>query len=425
MLRENLRVALRALSANKLRSVLTTLGIIIGVAAVISLVAMGNGVQEFIDQQFAAQGANLVYVFPIRIDMKGGANRSGFLGGPPGARSGIAASLTEGDAAALNDRDLVPDAAVIAPVVSGSARSYAGQHKYLASVRGTVPDYRLLNNWRTLYGDWFSDIDYTGHSRVALLGSYTYSQLFPDGGDPVGAEVRLNDVSFKIIGVLLPRSGSQAGSEDDTIIIPLTTARERLFPARNAKGQTLVGIVLIQAVSKETVNTVSQQATELLRQRHNVTFLGEDDFSVATQQDLQATVGSITSVLTIFLAAIAAISLLVGGIGIMNIMLVSVTERTREIGLRKAIGARSSVILLQFLLEAMFLSLLGGVIGIAMGWGMASMVAMFSNNQFHALVTPNAVILAVGFSALVGIVFGVYPAARAARLNPIDALRFE
>jgi putative ABC transport system permease protein len=425
MFKENLRVALRALSANKLRSVLTTLGIIIGVAAVISLVAMGNGVQLFINQQFEAQGANLVYVFPIRIDMKGGANRSGFLGGPAGARSGIAASLTEGDATALNDRNLVPDAAVIAPVVSGGVRGYAGQHKYLASVRGTTPDYRLLNNWNTVYGDWFGDADYTSHSRVALLGSYVYAQLFPDGGDPVGEEVRLNDVSFKVAGVLLPRAGSQAGSEDDTILIPLTTARERLFPSRNAKGQSLVGIILIQATSKERVNAVAQEATELLRQRHNVTFLGEDDFSVATQQDLQNTVGAITSVLTIFLAAIAGISLLVGGIGIMNIMLVSVTERTREIGLRKAIGAKSAVILVQFLLEAMFLSLLGGMIGIGLGWGMASLVAQFSNNQFHALVTPDAIVLAVGFSALVGIVFGVYPAARAARLNPIEALRFE
>ncbi|MCL4506319.1 MAG: ABC transporter permease [Chloroflexi bacterium] len=425
MFRENLRVALRALAANKLRSVLTTLGIIIGVAAVIALVAAGNGVRQYINQQFEAQGANLVYVFPARIDIQGGANRSGFLGGNPSGRSGIAASLTEADAAALNDRNLVPDASAVVPVVSGGARAYSGQHKYQARVRGTSPDYRYLNNWNTRYGDWFNEADYVGRSRVALLGSYAYAQLFPDGGDPDGYEVRLNDVSFKIVGVLQERSGGVAGSDDDTIIIPLTTARDRLFPSRNAKGQSLVGIILVQAVNKDRVDAVAQQVTELLRQRHNIEFQGEDDFSVATQQDLQNTVGAVTGVLTIFLAAIAAISLLVGGIGIMNIMLVSVTERTREIGLRKAIGAKSSVILVQFLLESVFLSLLGGFIGIGLGWGMASLVALASNNQFQALVTPDAVALAVGFSILVGVVFGVYPAARAARLNPIDALRYE
>ena len=425
MLRENLRVALRALAANKLRSVLTTLGIVIGVAAVIALVAAGNGVRQYINQQFEAQGANLVYVFPARINISGGAHRSGFLGGNPSARSGIAASLTEADATAMNDRSLVPDAAIIAPVASGAVRAYAGSHKYQARIRGTAPDYQGLNNWTTLYGAWFNEQDYASRSRVALLGSYAYQQLFPDGGDPTGTEVRLNEVSFKIAGVLRERTASQAGSEDDTIIIPLTTARDRLFPSRNAKGQTLVGIILVQAVTKERVNAAAQQVSDLLRQRHNIAFEGEDDFSVATQQDLQNTVGSITGVLTIFLAAIAAISLIVGGIGIMNIMLVSVTERTREIGLRKAIGARSSVILVQFLLESMFLSLLGGLLGVGLGWGMATLVSVVSNNAFQSLVTPDAIILAVGFSALVGIVFGVYPAARAARLNPIEALRFE
>lgn len=425
MFKENLRVALRALTANKLRSVLTTLGIIIGVAAVIALVAAGNGVQVFINQQFEAQGSNLVFVFPARINVNSGANRAGFASGPPGTRSGIAASLTVADAEALNDRSLVPDANVVAPVVSGGARAFAGSNKHQARVRGTVSDYRYLNNWNTIYGDWFIEVDYSTRSRVALLGSYAYTKLFPDGGDPTGLEVRLNEVTFKVVGVLQQRTDGQPGSDDDIIIIPLTTARERLFPSRNVKGQSLVNILIIQAQSKERVDAVAQQVTEVLRQRHNIAYLGEDDFSVATQQDLQNTVGAVTSVLTIFLAAIAAISLLVGGIGIMNIMLVSVTERTREIGLRKAIGAKSSVILAQFLLESTALSLLGGSIGIALGWGMASLVALVSNNQFRALVTPEAVLLAVGFSMLVGIVFGVYPAARAARLSPIEALRFE
>ncbi len=425
MFRENLRVAVRALASNKLRSILTTLGIIIGVATVISLVAMGNGVQQYIDQQFEAQGANLVYIFPARIDLRGGANRSGFIGGPPGAQSGVAASLTMGDVQALNDRTLVPDASVVVPVASGGARAYAGGHKYLASVQGTAPDYRLLNDWNTVYGDWFNDTDYTGHARVALLGSRAYSKLYPLGGDPIGEELRLNDVPFKIVGVLRQRSAGQATSNDDVVFIPLTTARARLFPSRNAKGQVLAGIIVVQATSKERTNAVVQEVTHVLRQRHSITFQNDDDFSVATQSDLQNTVASITGVLTVFLAAIAAISLLVGGIGIMNIMLVSVTERTHEIGLRKAVGAKPGVILVQFLLEAVMLALLGGLVGIAVGWAMASVVVVISHNQFQAVITPQAVLLAVGFSGLVGIVFGVYPAARAARLRPIEALRFE
>ena len=424
MLKENLRVALRALASNKLRSVLTILGIIIGVAAVIALVAMGNGVQLYIDKQFASQGSNLVYVFPARINLRNGGNRTGFVGATSG-RSGTAASLTIGDVQALNDRTQVPDAIVVVPLSMGNARSYVGGHKYMASIYGTSADYRLLNDWPTVYGDWFSDTDYNSHARVALLGSLVYAKLFPDGGDPTGEELRLNDISFRITGVLEQRAGGQAGSDDDMIMIPFTTARDRLSPSRNSKGQTLVNMVVAQAASKDRTDAAVQQITEVLRQRHSITFQNEDDFSVATSADLQNTIASITSVLTIFLAAIAAISLLVGGIGIMNIMLVSVTERTREIGLRKAIGAKSGVILMQFLLESLVLSLLGGLIGIGLGWGMASLVSLISNNQFQAIVTPQAVLLAVGFSALVGIVFGVYPAARAARLSPIEALRFE
>ncbi len=424
MFRENLRVALRALAANKLRSVLTILGIIIGVAAVIALVALGNGVQAFIDGQFQQQGANLVFVFPARIDVNGGANRAGFAAGPPGSRQ-VPLSLTLGDAEALRDNTLVPDAAVVAPVVSGNARAFAGDNKHLGRIRGTVPEYQFLNNWNTVYGDWFDEAAYTNRSRVVLLGDYAYRQLFPNGGDPTGEEIRLNDVTFRVAGVLQQRVGGQEGSDDDIIIMPLTTARERLFPLRNAKGETVVGVVLISAINRDRVDAVAQQVTEVLRQRHNIQFQGQDDFSVATQADLQNTVGAITGAVTIFLAAIAAISLFVGGIGIMNIMLVSVTERTREIGLRKAIGAKPRVILMQFLIESTTLALMGGLIGIGFGWAMATLVTLFSAGQFEAIVTPGAVGLAVGFSAAVGIIFGVYPAARAARLNPIEALRYE
>jgi len=424
MFRENLRVALRALAANKLRSVLTILGIIIGVAAVIALVALGNGVQAFIDGQFQQQGANLVFVFPARIDINGGANRAGFAAGPPGSRQ-LPLSLTLGDAEALRDNTLVPDAAVVAPVVSGNARAFSGDNKYLGRIRGTVPEYRFLNNWNTIYGDWFDDAAYTNRSRVVLLGDYAYRKLYPNGGNPTGEEIRLNEVTFRVAGVLQQRAGGQEGSDDDIIIMPLTTARERLFPLRNAKGETVVGIVLISAINRDRVDAVVQQVTEVLRQRHNIQFQGQDDFSVATQADLQNTVGAITGAVTIFLAAIAAISLFVGGIGIMNIMLVSVTERTREIGLRKAIGAKPRVILMQFLIESTVLALMGGLIGIGFGWAMATVVTVFSAGQFEAIVTPGAIGMAVGFSAAVGIIFGVYPAARAARLNPIEALRYE
>ncbi|MCS7060982.1 MAG: ABC transporter permease, partial [Anaerolineae bacterium] len=271
MFRENLRVALRALAANKLRSVLTILGVIIGVAAVIALVALGNGVQAFIDGQFQRQGANLVFVFPARIDINGGANRAGFAAGPPGSRQ-TPLSLTLGDAEALRDRNLVPDAAVVAPVVSGNARAFAGDNKYFGRIRGTVPEYRFLNNWETVYGEWFDEAAYVNRARVVLLGDYAYRKLFPNGGDPTGEEIRLNDVTFRVAGVLQQRVGGQEGSDDDLIIMPLTTARERLFPLRNAKGETVVGIVLISAVNRDRVDAVAQQVTEVLRQRHNIQF---------------------------------------------------------------------------------------------------------------------------------------------------------
>ena len=424
MFKENLRVALRAIAANKLRSVLTMLGIIIGVSAVISLVALGNGVDQFINGQFAKQGSNLVFIIPVRVEQGKGANRAGFAAGP-NSRQGQSLSLTLNDVEALKNKSRVPDLAYVAPLAQGGARAFNGDTKYLGSLRATSPDYRHFNNWGTTYGDWFDEAAYNSKQRVALIGSYAYTKLFPEGGDPVGLEIRLNDIAFRVIGVLKERSGGTQGSEDDSIIIPLTTFRERMQPLKNAKGQTVAGFVLAQAADQDKVDAMVQQVTDVLRQEHGIQFAGEDDFSVGSQRDLQNTVGAVTGALTIFLAAIAGISLFVGGIGIMNIMLVSVTERTREIGLRKAIGARRSIILMQFVAESIFLSLLGGTIGIALGWGMAQLVVIFSNGSFQALVTPGSVALAFGFSAFVGLVFGVYPAWRASQLNPIEALRYE
>ncbi len=419
---ENFRVALRALAANKLRSVLTTLGIVIGTGAVIALVALGNGVDVFINNQFQAQGANLAFVFPARINLNGGANRSGFVGGGAN-RTGVALSLSIDDVEALSDPNRVPDASVIAPIVTGNVRATAGGESLSGRIRATTPNYKDLNNWRTIYGDWFDQNAYDSRGRVILLGVYPYKKLFPDGGDPTGADVRLNNVQFRVAGVLAQRGTGTAGTEDDTIILPLTTARERLFPQKNNRNETTVNIVLAQARDKTRVDAMLSQITEVLRQRHGIQFAGEDDFSVATQRDLLSTVNTVTDTLTLFLAAVAGISLFVGGIGIMNIMLVSIQERTREIGLRKAIGAKPVTIMLQFLAEACVLALLGGSIGIALGSGAAAAIAYFAN--FPALVTVPVMFVAIGFSLLVGLVFGVYPAWRAAQLHPVEALRYE
>jgi putative ABC transport system permease protein len=382
-------------------------------------------VQAFINRQFEAQGSNLVFVFPARVEAGRGANRAGFLAFAPGARAGTALSLTQGDAEALRDRSRVPDARIVAPLASSSGQVIAGERKYQTRIRGTVPEYRELNDAKLLYGDYFTAEDTSGGARVVVLGDVPYRKLFPDGGDPTGQEVRINNVPFQVVGVLAQRAGGAEGSDDDVIVMPFTTFRERLFPQRNAKGEILVGIIILQAIDQSRIDAVIQQATELLRERHGIAFQDEDDFSISSQRDLLNTIGAVTGAITVFLAAIAGISLFVGGIGIMNIMLVSVTERTREIGLRKAIGARRRVILSQFLIESVLLSVLGGLVGIILGVALANLVALFSQGQFTAVVTADAIALATGFSVFVGIVFGVYPAWRAAKLNPIEALRYE
>jgi putative ABC transport system permease protein len=421
---ENLKVALRALTANKLRSVLTTLGIIIGVTSVIALLSLGNGVQQFINRQFEGQGSNLIFVLPSRVQ-SGGASRAGFAAFGPGSRSGTALSLTQKDADAMRAPGALPAVKFVAPVVSGSAKMRFAGLEHEARVRGTVPEYRQLNDPALLYGEYFDAAQMNSGARVAVLGSVVYKKLFPDGGDPVGEEIRINNITFSVIGVLAERTGGSDGSDDDLVTMPITTARDRLFPRRNARGEERVDVILVQALNKDLIDQATLEVSDMLRELHNIEFKGEEDFSVASQRDLLNTIGAVTSAVTIFLAAIAGISLFVGGIGIMNIMLVSVTERTREIGLRKAIGAKRRMILSQFLIEAVVLSMIGGLIGIALGVGIATAVAAISRGAFSALVTPDSVLLATGFSLLVGVVFGVYPAARAASLSPIEALRYE
>ncbi len=409
---EAIRSALRSLAANKLRSALTMLGIIIGVGAVITLLAVGQGVEAYVRAQFESIGTNVLFVIPGQLEE-----------GPPSARRRTPRPLTMGDAEALRDTTRAPDVAAVAPVVQRFARMSYRKKETTVQVRGVVLEYFDIRGWYPTEGRLFTEQELTGQARVVLLGTLAKKRLFGDA-DPLGQTVRINNVPFKVIGVMEEKGGGSAGSEDLSAFVPITTAQTRLFHVRTYRGEYTVSAILVSAVSEDAMDTAAREITEILRERHNIQYLDEDDFTVISQKDLISIFGDITRVLTIFLGAIAAISLIVGGIGIMNIMLVSVTERTREIGLRKAVGARRSDILLQFLIEAIILSLIGGFIGILLGVSGALAVSQFAGD-FQARVTLEAIALATGFSAAVGLFFGIYPATRAARLHPIEALRYE
>lgn len=409
---EALRSALRSLSANKLRSALTMLGIIIGVGAVITLLSVGQGVEAYVRAQFENIGTNVLFVIPGQLEE-----------GPPSARTRVPRPLTMGDARALEDPVRAPSVAMVAPQVQRFARIGHGKKETVIQVRGVTLTYFQIRNWPVVEGRLFTEQEIVGQARVATLGKLTVKRLFGDE-DPVGQTVRINNIPFKVIGVMEEKGGGSAGSDDLTAFVPITTAQTRLFHVRTYRGEYTVSAILVSAISEDAMDAAAQEITAILRERHDIQYLDEDDFTVISQKDLIAIFGDITRVLTIFLGAIAAISLIVGGIGIMNIMLVSVTERTREIGLRKAVGARRSDILLQFLIEAVVLSLMGGFVGILLGVAGALLISQFAGN-FHARVTVEAVALATGFAAAVGLFFGIYPATRAARLHPIEALRYE
>ncbi len=404
---ENFRVALRGLRANKLRAALTMLGIMIGVAAVITLLSIGDGVTRFVADQFIGLGTNLVFILP-----QDDPNRT-------------ESSLTVRDAEALNDVALVPRAAGVAPAVfRGDELQYEGS-RYETQVTATRPEYATMRGYEIERGRLFNENDYLGRSRVVVLGQETANELFPPDVDPLLATIKIRGISFEVVGILAEKGGGSFGSQDDLALVPLSTAEERLYNIRGrTTGQPLVDLILIESVSSDDVEDVVIDASAALRQMHNITFRDEDDFLALTQQDFLSAFGAVTSVLTLFLGAIASISLLVGGIGIMNIMLVSVTERTREIGLRKAVGARKRDILAQFLTEAVVLSVLGGVLGILFGWA-GAMAVQLAAPSLDTSLTPNSILLAVGFSVAVGLFFGIYPASRAASLHPIEALRFE
>ncbi len=407
---EGVRLALRALTTNKLRSALTMLGIIIGVGAVITLMSVGEGVQAYITNQFEAIGTNLFFVIPGSFQQQ--------LQRP--------AYLTLKDAEAIADPVAAPDVLRVAPLVQGTATVTTPGYDRSVTVDGVTPEYELVRNWPTTTGQFISSADEQARGRVAVLGSSTAAYFFPETPDPTGEIIRINGSPFRVIGVLEKRGGSSFQNEDDVVLIPLSTALSRIFPRRTNTGEPRLSLIYVQATSEGRMNAAIAEVSIILRQRHRIGPGQPDDFTAISQADLVGTFQQITGVLTTFLGAIAGISLLVGGIGIMNIMLVSVTERTREIGLRKAVGARKRDILWQFLSEAIMLSTFGGGIGILIGATGATAISYFLRQDgFQAVITAGAVALATLFSASVGLFFGIYPAQRAASLNPIDALRYE
>jgi putative ABC transport system permease protein len=415
----SLEIALRALASNKMRSGLTMLGIIIGISAVIVLVSVGQGVQTMVAEQMEDVGANLMFVMPGELEASNSSMKSNFL------RSANTSTLTLKDAEALADPANVPDAAFVAPEFVGTGTVIYGNKNTQTTISGVTPDFSVLRNFYPTLGNFIRESDLHTNARVAVLGQTVLEELFPVGVNPIGQDIKINRVPFRVIGIMEEKGGTAFSDEDDVVIIPLTTAQSRLFGGRSISGDYTVSVIYAQAVDESRVNALRDQMTQVLRRQHGLIYsTDKDDFTVLTQEDVSSVLGSLTAVLTAFLGLIAAVSLLVGGIGIMNIMLVSVTERTREIGLRKALGAKRRHILAQFLIEAIVLSLIGGFVGIAIGVS-STLAAVRMIEDFRAYVSPMTILLATGFSMAVGMFFGIYPATRAARLNPIDALRYE
>ena len=406
---DSVLAALRALRANVLRSVLTTLGIIIGVAAVIIMIAVGAGAEARMAQLISSLGSNLIMVLP----------GSGTAGG---VRLGVGTqpSITEDDAAAIQRE--IPSVQVAAPSMRGSGQVVSGNLNWSTVIYGVTPEYLEARDWEMAGGRVFTAEEVKGAAKVALLGNTVLANLFP-GQDPLGRILRINRVPFKVIGVLRDKGETLMGrDQDDTVFIPLSTARKRVLGGRELGGNT-VDTIFVKAWNPGLVSLTVDQVKKLLRQRHRLRSGQDDDFFIRNLSEILEARAESSRAMSLLLAAVASVSLLVGGIGIMNIMLVSVTERTREIGLRMAVGAQSHDILGQFLIESVTLSLIGGLIGVVLGLG--GSVAMATLGEWPTVIEIKSVVLAFGFSAAVGVFFGFYPARKEARLDPIEALRYE
>lgn len=404
-IRETFMTSLEGITAHKLRSALTMLGIIIGVAAVIALMSIGNGVSSSVSSRITSIGTNLI---SVSADFR---NRGSY---PP---------LSMSDFNALSKPLNVPAVSAVAASVEGQQTIVNGELSVQTSVTGVTPNYFTLRNMTKFRsGDGLTHEDLDARARVAVLGATTATDLFGTE-NPYGKSIKINGVNYEVVGVLETQGQGFGGNPDATVFIPLTTAQVRLYPNRTRTGEFAVSSITAQAASADVADTAVTEITALLRERHKLTGDDENDFRVFSQTSLLETASEVAGTMTAFLGAIAGISLVVGGIGIMNILLVSVTERTREIGIRKAIGALKRDILFQFLLEAVLLSVMGGLIGIALGWGVSHIASSLLN--VTTVVSPQNVLMATGFAAAVGLIFGMYPAWRAAGLRPIEALRYE
>jgi putative ABC transport system permease protein len=396
--------AMAALRANKGRSVLTTLGIIIGVAAVIAIVALGEGASASVSSQLAGLGTNLLTISP-------GSTRS--AGAAAGAGSSVTLKASDADAISQNIQGL----SGVSPVVSGSAQIIYSNQNWSTRVQAVTPAYLPINDWTIAQGSAFTDQDNTNANNVAILGQTVVTNLFPNGQSPIGQLVRIRNVPFTVVGVLASKGSSGFGDQDDTIMIPFRTGQVRLF------GATNINQIVVQVTDASQISNVQSEMDTLLRQRHQLQSYQADDFSIRNNTDIISRVSSVSDTMTMLLGGVAAVSLVVGGIGIMNIMLVSVTERTREIGIRLAIGAQPRDVLFQFLVEAVVLSLLGGILGILIGSAVALVLPIVAG--WTTVLPWNAIGLSFGVSAAIGMFFGIYPARKASQLDPIVALRYE
>jgi putative ABC transport system permease protein len=402
---ESLRTASSSMGANKMRALLTMLGIVIGVASVVALLSLGEGVEASITGEIEGLGSNLLYVTPSQAD---GATTPSYL--------------TVEDSEAMADRFNVPTLAAVAPAMQGQLRVERGETAGDLTVSGTNNRFVDVRSLDLAMGGFLTEADVQDEARVAVLGWGAYTDLFEEGEYPIAQTVTVDGVRMEVVGVLEEQGGF--GVEDYTVYVPLTTAQARFFPQRTLSGERPIATVYASVVDETQIDAAIAQIGDLLRERHELSAGDEDDFRITSQQAILDLASQITGILTLFLGAIAGISLLVGGIGIMNIMLVSVTERTREIGIRKAVGATRRDILLQFLLEAIVLSVTGGLLGILLGVMGGALISNLTPDM-AAVSTPETLLLAAGVAGAVGMLFGTYPAARAARLHPIEALRYE